>query len=93
MNGYSPGFKEKDSANLVQSLKICMRGQYFMLKTTRLGTRLIFYCTPQKNVFFPKKNFEVALTQNELTDCYKILGEENYAFFLLACKISAKSVQ
>ena len=40
-----------------------------------------------------KKNFEVALTPNELTDDYKILGEEKYAFFLLACKISAKSVK
>ena len=32
------------------------------------------------------------LTPNELMDDYKILGEEKYAFFLLACKISAKSV-
>ena len=39
----------------------------------------------KKRVF----SFEVALTRNELTDCYKILGEENYAFFLLACKIGS----
>ena len=43
--------------------------------------------------FFHKKNFEVALMPNELTDDYKILGEEKYAFFLLAWKISAKSAQ
>ena len=47
----------------------------------------------QKRVFSSKKHFEEALTPNELTDDYKILGEEKYAFFLLACKISAKSVQ
>ena len=35
----------------------------------------------------------MALTPNQLADDYKILGEEKYTFFLLACKISAKSVQ
>ena len=38
----SPGFKEKDSANLEQSLKICIQGQFFVLKKTRWGTRLNF---------------------------------------------------
>ena len=47
----------------------------------------------QKRVFSQKKHFKVALTPNELMDDYEILGEEKYAFFLLACKISAKSVQ
>ena len=98
MNGtwpYSPGFKEKDSANLEQSLKICIQGQFFVLNKTGWGTSLIFQCTPfKKRVFSKKKNhFEVALTPNELTYRYKILGKEKYAFFLLACKISAKSVQ
>ena len=39
---YSPGFKEKDSATLEESLKICIQGQFFVLKKTRWGTRLIF---------------------------------------------------
>ena len=38
----SPGFKEKDSANLVQSVKICIRGQFFVLNKIRRGARLIF---------------------------------------------------
>ena len=38
----SPGFKEKDSANLEEGLKICIRGQFFVLNKTRRGTRLIF---------------------------------------------------
>ena len=90
----SLGFKEKDSAFLGQSVKICIRGQFFVLNKTRRGTRLIFLVYPfQKRVFLPKKHFEMALTPNQLTDDCKILGEEKYAFFLLACKISAKSVQ
>ena len=39
---YSLGFKEKDSAFLEQSVKICIRGQFFVLNKTRRGTRLIF---------------------------------------------------
>ena len=38
----SLGFKEKDSAFLEQSLKICKRGQFFVLNKIRRGTRLIF---------------------------------------------------
>ena len=38
----SLGFKEKDSAFLGQSVKICIRGQFFVPNKTRRGTRLIF---------------------------------------------------
>ena len=41
-SSFSPGFKEKDSANLEQSLKICIQGQFFVLNKTGWGTRLIF---------------------------------------------------
>ena len=40
--GNSPGFKEKDSANLEPSVKICIRGQFFVLNKIRRGARLIF---------------------------------------------------
>ena len=53
---FSPGFKEKDSANLEEGLKICIRGQFFVPNKTRRGTRLIFKCTPFKNAFFCPKN-------------------------------------
>ena len=62
--GHSPGFKEKDSANLEEGLKICIQGQFFVPNKTGRGTRSIFKCTPSKNAFFSKKNFEVALTPN-----------------------------
>ena len=39
---YSLGFKEKDSAFLGQSVKICIRGQFFVPNKTRRGTRLVF---------------------------------------------------
>ena len=32
---FSPGFKRKVSANLEEGLKICIQGQFFMLKKTR----------------------------------------------------------
>ena len=50
------GIKKKISANLGQSVKICIRGQFFVLNKTRWGTRLIFQCTPLKNTFFYQKN-------------------------------------
>ena len=40
----------------------------------------------QKRVFSSKKHFEEALTPNKLTDDYKNLGEEKYAFFYLHAK-------
>ena len=50
------GIKKKNSANLEQSVKICIQGQFFVLNKTRWGTRLIFECTPLKNTFFYQKN-------------------------------------
>ena len=59
-----------------------------------MGSTFDFLVDPmKKRVFSPKKHFKVVLTPNELTDDNKNLGEEKYAFFLLACKISAKSVK
>ena len=39
---FSLGFKEKDSAFLGQSVKICIQGQFFVPNKTRRGTCLIF---------------------------------------------------
>ena len=36
------GIKAQILATLEQSLKICIQGQFFVLKKTRWGTRLIF---------------------------------------------------
>ena len=52
----SPELKEKDSANLEQSVKICIQGQFFVPNKIRRGARLIFECTPSKNPFLSKKN-------------------------------------
>ena len=41
-NNNSPGFKKKNSANLEEAVKICIQGQFFVLKKTGRGTRLIF---------------------------------------------------
>ena len=40
------GRKRKNSANLEKGVKICIQGQFFVLKKTRWGTRRIFQCTP-----------------------------------------------
>ena len=69
-------------------------GSVFRAEQDWTGYTSDFLVYPGKKTrFFPKKNFEVALTPNLSTNDYKILGKEKYAFFLFACKISAKSVQ
>ena len=90
---YSPGFKEKDSATLEESLKICIWVCFSCWRRLD-GVHLWFFSVPlSKTRFFAQNYFEMALTPNQLADDYKVWGEEKNTFFLLECKISAKSVQ
>ena len=77
---------------MAQSVEICIQGQFLVLNKTRMGPRPNFEWTHLKNAFFFKKKFQNSVAA-KLSQLHEIVGEEKYGFFLLACKISAKSVK